>query len=122
MAGLPSGSGTPTSLASLHPGSQPPLLHGASSREQAELLQRELYSRAYMDPTLAHQVPVTVSLVTPAWTYQVPITVPLVTPTWTPPWHTPDSQHCFSCHTYIDPTLAHTRYCLLYTSDAADER
>ena len=95
MAGLPSGSGTPTSLASLHPGSQPPLLHGASSREQAELLQRELYSRAYMDPTLAHQVPVTVSLVTPAWT---------------PPWHTPGTQHCFSCHTYMDPTMSHTRY------------
>lgn len=62
MAGLPSGSGTPTSLPSLHPGSQPPLLHGASSREQAEMLQRELYSRAYMDPSLAHQVCVVITV------------------------------------------------------------
>ena len=97
MAGLPSGSGTPTSLASLHPGSQPPLLHGASSREQAELLQRELYSRAYMDPTLAHQVPIIVSLVTPAWTptCHTPGThhVSLVTPTWTPTCHTPGTRH-----------------------------
>ncbi|KAL8585332.1 hypothetical protein ACOMHN_067022 [Nucella lapillus] len=56
MAGLPSASATPTSLASLHPASQAALLPGATSREQAELLQRELYSRAYMDPALAHQL------------------------------------------------------------------
>lgn len=50
MAGLPSGSGTPSSLSSLHPAAQ-----ALNSREQ-ELLQRELYNRACMDPALAHQV------------------------------------------------------------------
>lgn len=51
LSGLPTG---PSSLASLHPSAQQ-LLPGASSREQ-ELLQRELYSRAYMDPAFAHQL------------------------------------------------------------------
>nr|KAG5698964.1 hypothetical protein BaRGS_033477 [Batillaria attramentaria] len=54
LSGLQSSSATPSSLSSLHPSAQP-LLHGATSREQ-ELLQRELYSRAYMDPALAHQL------------------------------------------------------------------
>ena len=78
---------------------------------------------------VTHQVPITVSLVTPAWTHQVPITVPLVTPTWTPPCHTPGTRHCFSCHSCMeppgthhcsschsnmDPTLSHTRYPALF--------
>lgn len=54
MSGLPSASGAPSTLASLHPGAQT-LLPGASQREQ-DLIQRELYSRACMDPSFAHQV------------------------------------------------------------------
>lgn len=53
LSGLQTSSAPPSSLASLHPSAQP--LLQASSREQ-ELLQRELYSRAYMDPALAHQL------------------------------------------------------------------
>ncbi|PVD36915.1 hypothetical protein C0Q70_03908 [Pomacea canaliculata] len=52
--GLPSASGAPSTLASLHPGAQT-LLPGASQREQ-DLIQRELYSRACMDPSFAHQL------------------------------------------------------------------
>ena len=46
--------------------------------------------------------------------HQVPVIVSLVTHTWTPPCHTPGTRHCFSCYTYMDPTLSHTRYLSLF--------